>query len=392
MFSSKWWALFAAVLSALMANVTHAQRSFLLNGLDSKVVINAPGKLEFVEPGTDIVNILDISDPRNPKLAANLALSNSLFGPPTNLQVGPRENIALVTSAVKWEYKEDKWKPVPDNRLFVIDLTRAKPELTDTLSIGSQPSGISISPSGSFALVANRADRSIDVLEIDGLKVSRVQTVDVTDEVAAVAITPDESMALIVKNKVNKVGVLNLNDRRASYDMAFDMPVGQFPYNIDISPDGSFALVAHTGNGGRSDGHADPLAIVRLDGRVPYVSKYVTAGDAPEAFAISPSGDIAVALLLGGDTILPSDHWAHANPGEIVVFKISKDDAVPVQRIPVRGLPEGVAFSPDGSYAYVSSFKNQELMVFEVIGESLVDTNVRVALPGTPASMRGRAR
>jgi DNA-binding beta-propeller fold protein YncE len=63
-----------------------------------------------------------------------------------------------------------------------------------------------------------------------------------------------------------------------------------------------------------------------------------------------------------------------------------------VQRIPVRGLPEGVAFSADGLYVYVSSFKNQELMVFEVIGDSLVDTNVRVALPGTPASMRGRAR
>ena len=55
-------------------------------------------------------------------------------------------------------------------------------------------------------------------------------------------------------------------------------------------------------------------------GKAPRVSGYVTAGDAPEAFAISPSGNIAVALLLGGDVLLPREHWAHSQKGSIAVF------------------------------------------------------------------------
>ena len=392
------WNFYRLTLSVLLlpflwATAVQADRSFLLNGIDSKVRFSEPGKLEFIEPGEDLVNILDITNPSRPVTVANLKLSNSLFGPPTNLQVTPNEKLALVTSAMRWAFVDDKWEPTPDNRLFVIDLESEIPQLIDTITVGRQPSGIAISPSGRFALIANRADRSVSVVEINGKSVKLIQSVDVTDEVAAVAITPDESRALIVKNKTNKIGVLAINQGVVTYQPDQDMPVGQFPYNIDISPDGTFAVAAHTGNGGRSDGHADPLVIIRLDvGDRPHVSGYVTAGDAPEAFAISPRGDIAVALLLGGDTMLPKEHWAHKRPGEIAVFKVSKNEVALLQSIPIKGLPEGVAFSPDGGYVYVSSFALRQVMVFRVEGQALIDTGTRVDLPGTPASMRGRAR
>lgn len=375
------------------AGAAIAERSFILNGIDNKVQITTPGKIEFIEPGNDVVNILDISDPAKPVLAVNLRLSNSLFGPPTNLQIAPDEALALVTSAVKWEQIDGKWNPSPDNRLFIIDLETDTPALIDTLEVGRQPSGIAISSSGKFALIANRADKSISVVSIDGKVAKLVQTVAVDDEVAAVAITPNEDRALIVKNASNKIGVLLINGKYVTYEPTYDMPVGQFPYNIDISPDGSYAVVAHTGNGGRSDGHSDPLVTIRLDrGARPVVENYVTAGDAPEAFAISPRGDIAIALLLGGDTILPAEHWAHKNPGEIVVFKTDGGNLQAIQKISTTGLPEGVAFSPDGEYVYVSSFGEKKLMVFRVDHQSLIDTGIHVDLPGTPGSMRGRAR
>ncbi len=370
-----------------------SERSFLLNGIDSKVAISIAGKIDFVEPGDDIVNILDISDPANPTLAGNLVLSNSLFGPPTNLQITPDEGLALVSSAMRWKFNGDNWKPSPDNRLFVIDLEQDIPILIDTIEVGQQPSGIAIGPSGEIALIANRADKTISVLAIDGKFVKLTQTLAVNDEVAAVAITPDERRALIVKNSTNKIGVLTINGGIVSYDANHDMPVGQFPYNIDVSPDGAFAIVAHTGNNGYSDGHADPLVVIRLDkGPVPFVENYFTAGDAPEGFAISPKGNIAVALLLGGDSILPADHWAHGNTGEIVVFKTNGGNLKIVQKISITGLPEGVAFSSEGDYVYISSFRKKNLRVYEVDEDILVDTEKRIDLPGTPASMRGRAR
>ena len=385
-----------AILTFFVLGVTSllaSERSFLLNGLDSKVQISKPGKIDFVEPGEDILNILDISDPANPKLAANLLLSNSLFGPPTNLQINPEESLALVTSAMKWEQKNDDWKPAPDNRLFIIDLEKNKPALIDTVEVGMQPSGIAISSSGRFALIANRADRSVSVVSINGKTARLSQTVPVNDEVAAVAITPDERRALIVKNSSNKIGVLSINDSHVTYDASYDMPVGQFPYNIDISPDGSYAVVAHTGNNGYSDGHADSLVVIRLDnGSRPFVENYFTAGDAPEGFAISPRGDIAIALLLGGDSILPTSHWAHNKTGQIVVFKTNNGNLQQIQKISITGLPEGIAFSGNGDYVYVSSFREKVLRVYQVDGEFLIDTETRIELPGTPASMRGRAR
>ena len=243
---------------------------------------------------------------------------------------------------MKWEQKNDDWKPLPDNRLFIIDLEKKEPALIDTIEVGLQPSGIAISSSGRFALIANRADKSVSVIAINGKVVRLVQTVSVNDEVAAVAITPDERRALIVKNSSNKIGVLSINDAHVTYDASYDMPVGQFPYNIDVSPDGSYAVVAHTGNNGYADGHADSLVVIRLDsGPRPFVENYFTAGDTPEGFAISPRGDIAIASLLGGDSILPTGHWAHKTPGQIVVFKTNNGNLQKIQKISITGLPEG---------------------------------------------------
>ena len=386
-------ARFALVLMFTLSLTAHAGKSFLLNGIDTKVDFSTPGKIQFVEPGMDLVNIMDISDPAHPRTVANLPLSNSLFGPPTNLQVTPDEKLALVSSAMKWIQKDGAWKPSPDDRLFVVDLESDPPALIQTLNIGRQPSGIAINPRGDLALVANRADNSISVLAIDGKQVKLVDMVSVGDQVAAVAITPDGARALAVKNTTNKIGMLSIEGRKVSYQEGMDVPVGQYPYNIDITPDGNMAVVAHTGNGGLADGQADPLVVIDLSSsKPPHAVAYVTAGDAPEAFAISPDGKIAAALLLGGDVLLPPDHWAHSVKGSIAIFGIDGFDLTPVQKLSVGGLPEGVAFSPAGDYMYVSNFVGKEVAVYAVEGNRVRDTGVRISLPGQPGSMRGRAR
>jgi DNA-binding beta-propeller fold protein YncE len=377
--------LFAAGLSATAS----ADRAFLLNGLDEKVGFD-DGKFVIQPPGNDLVSIVDIgTDPAAPRIVANLPLMNSLFGPPVNLQVTPDESLALVASAMQSVREGEGWKAAPDNRLFVIDLRADPPVLKQTLEIGRQPSGLSISRRGDLALVANRADKSISVLAIEGGEVRLVQSVPMEDEVAGVAITPDGRRALALKNAVNKIAVLDIDGQRVSYDKGNDMPVGQFPYNIDITPDGKVALVAHTGNGGRPDGHADPIAVIDLTRSPPQVAEYVTAGDAPEAFAISPRGDIAAALLLGG-AILPPTHPAHGRPGMLVIFKIEGTKLTRVADIPMGALPEGLAYSRDGRYLYASTFFDRTISVFRVDGTSVRDTGVRLQLPGHPGSMRAR--
>ena len=73
----------------------------------------------------------------------------------------------------------ENWKPVPDNKVYVIDLKANPPQRIATVEVGKQPSGLDISKKGDLALVTNRADNSISVLSISGKDVKVVDTVAV---------------------------------------------------------------------------------------------------------------------------------------------------------------------------------------------------------------------
>jgi DNA-binding beta-propeller fold protein YncE len=119
------------------------------------------------------VSVIDIgSDPLAPRTLVNLPLVNSIFGPPVNLAITPDESLALVANSVNIVDEAGALKQVPDNRLWVIDLAANPPQLIDTVTVGRQPSGLSINRAGNLALIANRADNSISVLRITGKKSS----------------------------------------------------------------------------------------------------------------------------------------------------------------------------------------------------------------------------
>jgi DNA-binding beta-propeller fold protein YncE len=203
-----------------------AQAELMIIGNDQKVNWDAAGKPVFSAPGGDTVSIVDISDPENPQIVANLELMNSIFGPPTNLAITPDETLALVTNAMQWSQEGEAYKASPDNKIYVIDLEQNPPAQIATVEAGNQPSGMAISQAGDLALVANRADNSISVLAIDGKDVKLVDTVDMGAQVAAVAITPDGTQALAAKFPEHKIAVLAIDGQQVSYD-GYDIPVGR---------------------------------------------------------------------------------------------------------------------------------------------------------------------
>src|SRR5437773_10377536 len=131
-----------------------------------------PARLSSAGLARNTVSIIDIgTDPLAPKILVNLPLMNSIIGPPVNLAITPDESLALVANSMDAERDGAGWKMVPDNKLYVIDLTTNPPALIDTVAVGKQPSGMSINRAGNLALIANRADNSITVLRIAGKKV-----------------------------------------------------------------------------------------------------------------------------------------------------------------------------------------------------------------------------
>jgi DNA-binding beta-propeller fold protein YncE len=380
-------ATLAAGAGLLLPAVASAE--LMIVGNDQKVGWDAAGKVVTAAPGEDTVSVVDIgSDPTNPKIVADLELMNSIFGPPTNLAITPDETLALVTNAMNWVQEGDAWKPAPDNKLYVIDLEAEPPALIDTVEVGQQPSGMAINPAGDLALIANRAGNSISVLAIDGKKVEHVGEVDMGGQVAAVAIAPDGKRALAAKFPEHKVALLAIDGQNVTYD-GQDIPVGLWPYNVAITPDGSLALTADNGASGASDGHVDTVSVIDLEADPPRVIDKVVVGDGPEGLAISPTGEIAVAVLLNGSAAVPKDAW-FANPtGKVVVLALDGKEVSKVGEVDVGGLPEGAVFSKDGSHLYIGNYTDSDVSVLKVDGTTVTDTGQKLQLPGQPASMRG---
>ncbi len=376
-------------LSTLVGRPSAVLADLMVVGNDEKVVFDAEGNRTFVAPGKDTISIVDITDREAPRILVSFPVMNSIFGPPTNLAITPDERLAIVANSMDWVQDGANWKPAPDNKLYVFDLKASPPKQIATVEVGKQPSGLAINRAGDLALIANRNDKSISVLSIQGNEVKLIDTVTMGDEVASVAITPDGKRALATKFPAHKIALLEINGQKVTYTK-HDMPVGLWPYNIGVTPDGKIGISADNGNAGAPDGHVDTVSIIDLESTPPRVIDRVVVGDAPEGFAISPKGDVAVAVLLGGASV-PKTMWFNTKRnGSLAVLKIEGKKVTKVGEVEVGGLPEGVVFSHDGKYLYVGNYTDRDVSILKVEGTKITDTGKKLKLPGQPASMRGR--
>jgi DNA-binding beta-propeller fold protein YncE len=384
-FTLRFVRLLSIALALCLAAPAVAQH--IIVGIDNKVSWDADGKMMTSSPDKDAVAILDIKNREKPRLVGTLPLVNSVFGPPVNLAITPDENLALVANSMDWVQEDGKWKGVPGSDIFVIDLKANPPALIATIKGGKQPSGMAINRAGNLALVANRADNSVSVLSISGKEVKVVDTVAIGEQVSAVAFTPDGKHALAAKNVNNKAAVLDVDGDKVTYSK-YDMLVGIFPYNLGITPNGKLALTANNGASGSADGNIDTVGVIDMEAKPPRVIDQVVVGDGPEGLAISPTGKIAVAMLLRGSNASKSAFFYHRN-GAVAVLKIDGKKVKKIAEVEVRGLPEGAVFSPDGKYLYVGNYMDNDISILKVSGTRVTNTGKRFKLPGHPASMRG---
>ena len=386
--------LAAAALTAAMGFAAMAQAQYLIVGNDEKVAFK-DGKPVLSPPGKDTVSIIDIADPAKPRIVVNLPLENSVFGPPTNLAITPDNKLALVANSIDVVKDGDAFKSVPDNKLFVIDLTAPPPAVIATIQTGKQPSGLAINRAGNLALVANRADNSVSVLSISGKAVTVVGTVALapadspSEQTSAVAITPDGKRALVAKATVNKVALLDIEGTTVTYK-GYDMLTGVFPYNVQITANGMLGLVNHDGNAGIADGQVSTMGVIDMTLDPPREVDQVVIGDGPEGLAVSPTSGYAVSLPTNGSGgSVPDNAFFRHDHAIAVLLKIDGKKVRKVSETEVGTLAEGIAFSPDGQFLYVANLGEQELVTYRLADDKLVPVGSPLKLPGHPASMRG---
>lgn len=394
-------ALLAGLGALLPTGGVRAQ--FLIVGNDEKVSFDpATGKTVNQPPGKDTVSIIDIADPAKPRIVVNLPLMNTITGPPVNMAITPDGRLGLVANSLDWVKDGDSWKGVPDNKIYVIDLTASPPAQIATVEAGKQPSGMAINRTGTLALVANRAEDSVTVLAIDGKTVKSVGNVSVATQPTsavpapppalpvAVAITPDGKHALVVKSGANRVGLLDIDGQKVSYAQVdgknYDMATGLTPLNVQITPDGKLAIVNNIGGG--QDGQVDTAGIIDLAANPPRVIDQIVVGDGPEGLAMSPAGGYAASLILNGSGGTPKTAFYRHDHSYVALLKIDGTTVRKVAQAEVGGLAEGIAFNPDGRFLFVGNFVDGNIDILRRDGDALIKVG-SLALPGHPASMRG---
>ena len=132
-----------AVLAALLVVGTTwaAYAEIAVSANDGKLkLINGKAEVQ-KSPPPDTVTFIDLRA-TPPKVLAEIEVPNSVVGPPTNVAVSPKEDIALVASSMQID-PADPTKQIPDDRLTVIDLSPLKPSLVTRLrtAVGAAPKG-----------------------------------------------------------------------------------------------------------------------------------------------------------------------------------------------------------------------------------------------------------
>jgi len=344
------------------------------------------GNFQPLPEGKCTLSIIDTSSMPPASVVTVEDVGNNLFGPPTNLVITPDERMTLVAEALAVVEQDGKPAIKKSNLVHVIDLTSEPPSKIASVEVGLQPSGMALSPDGSVALVCNRAGNSISVLQIEGTDVRNVGTVDIGETVTHVAFTRDGARALATKFDKFAVSLLEVRGTEVTYT-GIDIPVGPYPYNLSITPDGSLALVPNMGGKGRSDGNMDSVTVIDLTAEPPRVIGHVTVGDAPEGIAMSPDGALAVTTELNG-VDAPPDAWFHSELTSATILRIDGKEVSVVGKLRTGRDGVGTAFSPDGKYLLIANLLDDNVMAFPVEEGQVKEPPIVFSVGKGPAAMR----
>lgn len=390
-----------AVGLALSGATAHAQIAVSAN--DGKVKLEN-GVVTIVRDAADTVTLVDLAA-NPPKAVAEIKVPASVAGPPTSVAVSPNEQIALITSAMKID-PADPTKQVPNDVVTVIDITKGggmlqtvsarvqgkqapsahDPKVLASLTVGRGAAGVSINKSGTLALVANRSEGTVSVLEIKGKTVSvtgeKIKLGDEKSGPSAVSFTPDGKMALVTRDGDHKISVLAIEGIKVT-DTKREISAGLRPYGLDITPKGDFAIVANIGTG---SGDADTVSVIDLVAKPPRVVNTVSVGPTPESVKLSPDGNfVAVSVMNGSNKA--KDNPFYSDKGKLVILRRQGQQLTRAGEAEVGRWCQGIVWSTNGRKVVLQCMVEEQLMSFSWDGRKLQLTGT-VKTTGGPAGIR----
>ena len=371
-----------------LALPSSAEAQLAVSSNDNKVTLDNGVVKVVPNPAPDTATIIDLGA-TPPRVVAEISVPGSVVGPPLSVAIAPDQGLALITSSMKID-PADRTKQVPDNRLSVVDLRAAPPAVIATLEAGKGAAGVSINRQGTLALVANRAEGTVSVFTIQGKSVAPAGIVRIADDKSGpshVAFTPDGKTALLTRDGDSMISILAVDGTKVEYTKR-DLSAGLRPYGMDISADGSVAVVANIGRGG---GDNDTVSVIDLRASPIRVVETVTVGQTPEGIILSPDGKLCAVQVMNGSN-KPRESPFHAANGKLLLYRVEGTRLVPLAAAWVGRWSQGIAFSADSRTILVQNMVEKEIQIFRWDGSALQDTGQRIKTNGGPAAIRTAPR
>jgi DNA-binding beta-propeller fold protein YncE len=355
---------------------------------DNKVMLDNGVVKVVPNPAPDTATIIDLGA-TPPRVVAEIPVPGSVVGPPMSVAITPDQGLALISAAMKVD-PADPTKQVPNNRVSVVDLRASPPAVVATLETGKGPAGLTINRQGTLALVANRSEGTVSVFTIQGKTIAPAGSVRVGDEKSGpsqVGITPDGRTALVTRDGDNFISILSIDGTKVEHTKR-DMSAGMRPYGLDISADGSVAVVA---NIGRGTGDNDTVSVIDLKAQPPRVVETVVVGQTPEGIVLSPDGRLCAVVVMNGSN-KPKESPFFAPNGKLLLYRVDGTKLVPAAAAWIGRWSQGIAFSADSRTILVQNMADREIQVLRWDGSNLQDSGQRIKTNGGPAGIRTAPR
>ena len=225
----------------------------------------------------------------------------------------------------------------------------AGPRVEATVSVGSNPNGVAVTPDGSKVFVANTATNTVSVINTT----TNVSTpIVVGANPRSVAITPDGLKLYVTNSGGSTVSIVDV----LSGVVSGEITVGSNPVGVAFSRDGTNAIVTNSG--------ANTISIID------------PASDAVTSTLEVQINPIAVAFFSDGSGAYVANKGS--NSVSVVAMAYGSPELYPLPRfrynITVKSSPQDVAVSPDGSNMYVTSGAEGTVSVIATKTDAVTNT------------------
>lgn len=361
---------------------------------DAKLVRDAGRDVFPAGAGPDTVSLIDLGE-HPPRVLAEVAVRNSIVGPPQAVALSPDGTLAAV--AAPTSYDPDAGALVFHDVLQLVRFGSEPPAealdpAVEVIELGAHPQAVAFTPDGSRLLVTTVTGELVVFGVRDGAA-SELQRLKLSEgKLSGIGLLADGSAAILSLRDEQGAVVLDLTGAGAE-PLPHRIATGVSPYVVDTDAAGRWAVIGSVGyagkaaQGGVSAGDADVITLVDTASRPFRAVAHAAVPSVPEGVAISPDGAWVAALCMAGSQ-LPADHPGHSATGTLMLFANDDGELRRVAQLPTGAAAQGVVFTADSTRLVAQLYADRCLAVYAVAGGTLADTGVRIPVPGGPASLR----